>query len=691
MVVAGCAGGGPGTVPDDDPGLPGDTGGKGVPGPMTDAEKTAAVEGIEALVEAADLSEVETGAPILAAKMRARDDVVQADVDEESGVVWAVLRDGTTYNLLLNFSPEIQSAGDAQHSEALAALEQASVRTNAGVPHGKKAYVRDSLGTCFDLSVTPQLRGYLDKAGYDVDVVPGDEDVEDYRNITGASMVYIHTHGGFIRPAVGIKQTESGHWVLDYASGENEPPKMFGLWTETPFTVTNLQKYKAEIASGDLVLAGATTDRKDDGTCTKPSMFMVSSSFIKKHWSLEPDSVVFLNTCFSGNPEVTEALFSKGAGLVLGWTWMSSSTVTPKFVMDRLLGANTYNPQSPEQRAFHWPEVQREGRELGVLTTQFTENMNRFIDTFRPIKVDSELLFMANPVHDAGALAPSIKQLKVDEDRERLVVEGWFGSNEGRVTINGAAVAVQQWTAQVIEVTLPRNGPGSYGEVVVEVDGRESNPVPLTEWRGKLTYTFNQAEGLEYQFEWDLHFRGDFHSYRTELDGTPEGGGRDFILSRDTKAKLRASGSVTDVESDGDTSTVEWTGTQQIPWDEGDTGSSQTHFGEIKVVVKPDGTVDPSASSIILAMTAQGEYTQNAYKNGALIGSNQIPAVMLWLLGLSDLTVFGGLGAVSLELDANYNVLPGKRQDSLGTAGEGFVLEWTKLTARGAPKPSQAR
>jgi hypothetical protein len=658
---------------------------------MTDEARAGAVEGIQELADAADLADGEAGAQTLLEQVRSRGDVVQADIDSDSGVLWAVLQDGTTYNLILNQSPAVQAAGDAQHAAAAAALGRVSTREYEGVPKGKKAYVRDSLGDCFDLSVTPQIRQYLEDAGYDVDLATGLETIEDYRGITGASVVYVHSHGGFVRTSVGIRQTESGSWALDYGPDQTDPAKKFAIWTETPFTAANLKAYEAEIKSGDLVAAAAITDRKADGGCTKPTKFMVTSSFVEKHWTLEKDSVVFLNTCFSGNSEITEVLFGKGAGLVLGWDHLSSSTVTPRFIMDRMLGANTYQPKTPDQRAFNWVEVKREAEELGILTTEFDESENTFQEIFSPVLVNSNLLFIANPDQDPGTLRPSIEELAVWEERDRLFIDGWFGSEQGKVTVNGTPVTVHDWDPDRVQVTIPRSGPGSYGDVIVEVDGRKSNAVPLTEWRGTLEWWFAPDTAFEQRMSWDVHMRADIHSLRTVLDDAPTGESRDITFSNDSTGELTAKGIETTQVSQGNTKTLEWTGGETIAWPdvEGD-GTSQTVLGEVNLALNEDGTVDPSGTTIVLSMTANASHTVNRYENGSLVSSGEQPVIMLWSFGLADTSIFG-VGAVTMKLDSDFDILPEKRSAGGGGGTTGYFLEWSRMEARGVPTKDQSR
>ena len=56
----------------------------------------------------------------------------------------------------------------------------------------------------------------------------------------------------------------------------------------------------------------------------------------------------------------------------------------------------------------------------------------------------------------------------------------------GKVTIDGTEVPLtgQGWKDSAIEVLVPAHDqPGASGDVVVDVDGRKSNPVQLTMWK----------------------------------------------------------------------------------------------------------------------------------------------------------------------------------------------------------------
>jgi len=114
----------------------------------------------------------------------------------------------------------------------------------------------------------------------------------------------------------------------------------------------------------------------------------------------------------------------------------------------------------------------------------------------------------------------SITYLWPDEPKKELGVFGEFGWEQGKVFVGGQEVAVKQWGYWGITCDLP---PDVAGDVYVEVNGRKSNVVPLTEWKGQFRYTYkscrceNILDCHYYPVEWklicDFRFRQDIQSF----------------------------------------------------------------------------------------------------------------------------------------------------------------------------------
>lgn len=130
-------------------------------------------------------------------------------------------------------------------------------------------------------------------------------------------------------------------------------------------------------------------------------------------------------------------------------------------------------------------------------------------------------------------LCPSLMSayLIPNDNEEELGLIGQFGTGTPRVTVAGVPIEVKRWEGEakklgmgMVVCSLPPEGPGSAGDVVMIVDGRVSNPVPLTEWRVRMRFThewISLTPPLKATGTIDLHFRADFHSYRTFPHETP--------------------------------------------------------------------------------------------------------------------------------------------------------------------------
>ena len=82
-------------------------------------------------------------------------------------------------------------------------------------------------------------------------------------------------------------------------------------------------------------------------------------------------------------------------------------------------------------------------------------------------------------------LAPSIEYITVDDYYGKMSIHGLFGDNsmaDGKVTVGGQEVNVPIWGPYLLICDLPATGAGSSGNVIVNVNGHESNIVPLSEW-----------------------------------------------------------------------------------------------------------------------------------------------------------------------------------------------------------------
>jgi hypothetical protein len=120
----------------------------------------------------------------------------------------------------------------------------------------------------------------------------------------------------------------------------------------------------------------------------------------------------------------------------------------------------------------------------------------------------------------------------------------------------GTSLPIESWAPDSIVCTLDLTGPGSNGDVVVEIPGelgrtRKSNVRQLTEWDIPLHYTWTDitlsigVPGLKYEGGGTLRFRGDVGSYRKTPGTAPYFPTRGMYLTKDSILWVGGSGSVT--------------------------------------------------------------------------------------------------------------------------------------------------
>lgn len=317
-----------------------------------------------------------------------------------------------------------------------------------------------------------------------------------------------------------------GHGLEGANTAPGDPEKnYFDSYTLSTSTRVDLKNpkpaaYKDDIDALNVVYvyvptaAGATSDgRKWEW------VFGVNLGFVDKYWDFEPGSLVMINACKSGATEASDffslLLGKKHVAAYLGWdSWVDTDFAddSAKFVVDRLVGANSGTPRAttmkPPQRPFDLDEVMKELPSVNLLT--WPGVAGKFPPATLALAYGGDRSF--------GVLAPSIRSLEVDEEEKRLTIRGLFGVQDGRtlkVTIGGQEAVYKQWDEKVIVTELL---PEQSGEVVVEINGRKSNPVKLTEWHVVFQYdvavSLGAAGGVQKTMKFDLRFRADVHGYR---------------------------------------------------------------------------------------------------------------------------------------------------------------------------------
>ncbi len=459
---------------------------------------------------------------------------VASGVDEESFTAFGVFTNGrshlVTRNREFDAVPEVLAAGN--RIRGLATTE---------LPASGWARLLQSFG---DLPLTQQplypLAATLeDPGGYALRVGKvGDARLTALRRVTGDGFFYFNTHGG--------RQWKTQDLTL---------PRFYSIQSSTPITPGSEldPEIQADQAAGLLTYFTATTGYEYPDPITGvmrdayDTRYGITADFVKKYWSFAPNSIVFLNACFSahtaspeGAREFIDACWSKGAGVYFGWTGRANSGTcftSARYFVDRLVGANKFMKENPDQRAFPWDLVYDDMKKRGLTHDAST---------------GGDLVPFPRPGNATVILDPSIRELLVDEIAEKVTLKGAFGSRVGKVTLGGQELTGCSWSQDAIDCTLPLTGPGSSGDAFVEVQSelgrdRKSNVHQLTEWKVPVQYVWTDAYGAapwRVEGSGNLRFRADVGTYRDKPGAAPIHPLRSMVPTKDSSLFLTGSGTV---------------------------------------------------------------------------------------------------------------------------------------------------
>ncbi|MDF1596492.1 MAG: hypothetical protein P1T08_10415 [Acidimicrobiia bacterium] len=484
--------------------------------PQIDAEERAAV--IDDVVEFAAAVTGDDGDEAhiqIAEYLRSRLEFVDAGVSEDD-IVWGVFADGGLYvhidnaydrteeevagGAAIGLTASMPAAADGgRFVPALAA--QAS--GGSTIPASTKAVILEAYGP-MDEGAGDLVGPWLTDAGYSVSRY--DATIDELLSVGSSGIFLYNGHGGTVpRPF-----------------HKNESPA-FVLTSTTPITPEGNVAYAAQLEAGEMAWASVAWEvnvafAPEDPECLallpgerKPlkcqsrkhrSVYAITDKVVEE-WHFADGALVVLNACTSTalSGVITRA---GNVGAFVGWdrpVAIRGAPIVLALFFDRLLGINTTPPNEwPDMRPFDAGSV-----------FKYMEERKKIVD---PVNKKAKL-----SVVDLGQtiLIPSIKFMEVHEDSNELFVEGLFGTRPGTIKIGTTEKDAADWSAETVVVKIEDTGPTAAGEVTVIVDGRKSNPVPLTQWRGKMYYSADidgLAKGLEADVVFDVHLRADVHMYR---------------------------------------------------------------------------------------------------------------------------------------------------------------------------------
>ncbi len=484
-------------------------GGGGAPVDPGDVTPEARLEAMDAV--AAALGSLPPGASTadkLAAAttaMDARPEFERTGSSLEWGSAWGLFHGGTLYIVDAVGRPATQPLPEAEASA------RQGVPARHGVPAGP-AVLCQVLPTSHYANLSARISPWLTAAGYSVTADPTrGGGVDSLRYVQAAGLFYMGAHGVVA-------------W-LGEGNGD--------VWAAATATTPSLsldRLYAEDLADRSLVIVEGYPV---EGPIRR---YGITAGFVRKYMGFAPNSLVYMDACSSDSTAAApfkQACFDKGASLYAGWSRVVTDAAcaesTP-FLLARMLsmpapdGEDQGPPRRPFDHAGAYSELKLRGWDVD---DRYTASQG-------------SVLAVTEGPGSGAFLRPSIECLRVDEHpdgasagQSELVVRGSFGSDPGEgpfhaarnVRCGGEELSIVTWAPEEIHATLPVNGPGSAGDVVVTVQGLTSNVVPLTEWWVTVTYSTQAAPGsgetVYTEIATNCHLRYDIHGWRETPTGAP--------------------------------------------------------------------------------------------------------------------------------------------------------------------------
>lgn len=361
-------------------------------------------------------------------------------------------------------------------------------------------------------------------------------------------------------------------------------------------------RYKAMRDSRELLLAA------EDGQAVP--FYYITSGFVRKYLHFAEGSLVTLDVCFGGLPEIANSFIDAGAGSVASWEWLSGDRSTTVFckLYDRLLGMNEEPPISaPRERSFSAPIVRwwMEGFQYDI------DPSPKYHDQVRE---NSRLTWTHSATIPADILKPTVMRVLHEfaykgEAFTKLLIEGSFGNDPGEtkrsVLWGGREMKVLRWEPDYgVVIRVPDAPPAGAIQVVLkDAFVSASNEVPFTEWSVPFTYVIHSEGSQTATMELQVKFRADIHGHR----GMPEMPVQYLPMAfgnvADCKGSITASGSY----SPGPGTTLTWSGGSEMTSVDPQTGGAagRTHL------ILNTGVINPAVGGFqFFGLTADASFTE---------------------------------------------------------------------------------
>lgn len=500
-----------------------------------------------------------------------------------------------------------------------------------------------------DLGRMLQARGYTSEAG-------GLPTVEELRGATDMGVFFIKTHGAVL----------AAHVI-----NETAPDPYYSLYTSTPYpdaAENAILDANKDWLMRRVVVFDALYRYGWSALNPFETHYAITDVFVSSYMSFASHGVALIEACNSGSSVAAPfdaALIAKHADLVVAWNgYVNGFTAdnTMRYVVDRLLGTNDQAApiETPKQRPFDYGSLASDLATKGLDHTVAGSGM-------------AFLMPSGNAI-----LAPSIRNIDVDEAAQTLTFHGVFGTRGDTVAVAGQSLSITSWAADTIVTSLPAAG----GDAVVTVDGRDSNKVQLTDWNGgTFTYAYDASTAggtLSQKVTWTPHLRADLHAYRTAPGIAPPDRAPITVNNAlDSKCHYHASGA--DVHP---SQTTSWAGDGDLTVMVGSASSGCA----ISMVIDPRAGMT-SVPSIVFAR-AVGGLAVTIDPPGVTIPEDLIPDPSVYTTPAT--------WSVTMTRDASFHFAAGSGTPGPVTITNGSVtgtgqLTWDPIPASSPPAADAAR
>jgi hypothetical protein len=570
--------------------------------------------------------------------------VAVADVDADSISAWGRFTDGRIFVLPDNYTLVRDPNRPAVAPFAATVL-----------PQPAQSRILTMLGL-FEIAsaIGAKISTWLSDAGYPDVGVASTGMLPELRSLSGDGLFYFSTHGGrggalgFDNPFPAVETSSD---VLDGAGHTIDGP-----WTEFQDSYKATDLDAANHLDLDAVpprivyMRGKTWDTDPP---TRHWRYAITSAFVDKYMSFGPNAVVVLNACTSADvPSWASVFLRKGAAAYVGWHGFLTAPDGYDMIqalVDKMVGGNQFKPMGAPGRPWDIASVWLYMQAKGYDTSS---------------KGWAQLYLAASP----PILLPSIKQLSTDVDKKVVVLDGEFGDQPGKITMDDTElVSAGTWSSTRVEAKLPDTGAGAHGAVQVAIGQRKSNQRVLTHWDGTVTYTETRFGSEQVKITMSLSLGADVGKIRDMIDDDAYG-----PVLLDVRANQASTASFS---AGGSGAGCSLSGGAALPWKPDPKG---TWF---RVLARID-TVGKVMRLELMVNDLQAVTTKcgDAMTTAPLMFSTEV---------FDGTSATGDTVYLDLPMDDTWSVAPDSRTATKLGWGYTEKIEWNGFSAQSIPDPNQ--